>query len=170
MLYSFILAIRCALSEGLWHICSLTSPLLTCGDFSPAHPFLQHQLSVQAVSNLLLQHDKKLFYFMSELLALLLAGMDQPQTEADQPNSLALGTYLLQLSCPCRQVQLCNPIPNGSKLMRLTVFLPNSWIIFVWLEQLSRPSSQTTWLKVKILRNHHNHLHFSALACGVAIE
>eukprot|EP00983_Pelagomonas_calceolata_P023564 742720-Pelagomonas_calceolata.AAC.1 len=59
------------------------------GDFSPAaaHPFLslQHQLSVQAVSNFLLQHNKKLFYFMYELLDLLLAGMDQPQ--ADQPIS-----------------------------------------------------------------------------------
>eukprot|EP00983_Pelagomonas_calceolata_P002816 92972-Pelagomonas_calceolata.AAC.1 len=30
------------------------------------------------------------------------------------------------------------------KLMRPTVVFPNSWIFFV---QLSRPSSQTTWLK-----------------------
>eukprot|EP00983_Pelagomonas_calceolata_P022935 721091-Pelagomonas_calceolata.AAC.4 len=59
------------------------------GDFSPAHSFLQHQLSVQAASNFLLQHNKKLFYFMSELLNLLLAGMDQPQ--AAQPSSLAEG-------------------------------------------------------------------------------
>eukprot|EP00983_Pelagomonas_calceolata_P077354 1153819-Pelagomonas_calceolata.AAC.1 len=40
--------------------------------FSPAHPFLQHQLSVQAVSNFLLQRNKKLFYFISELLDLLI--------------------------------------------------------------------------------------------------
>jgi len=31
----------------------------------------------------------------------------------------------------------------------LIVLFPNSWILFVRLEQLSRPSSQTTWLKVK---------------------
>eukprot|EP00983_Pelagomonas_calceolata_P040116 1137467-Pelagomonas_calceolata.AAC.1 len=35
------------------------------GDFSPAHSFLQHQSSVQAVSNFLLRRNKKLFYFMS---------------------------------------------------------------------------------------------------------
>eukprot|EP00983_Pelagomonas_calceolata_P085925 1156657-Pelagomonas_calceolata.AAC.1 len=57
--------------------------------FSPANPFLQHQLCVQAVSNFLLQCSKKLFPFMSELLDLLLAGLDQPQ--ADQPNSLVEG-------------------------------------------------------------------------------
>eukprot|EP00983_Pelagomonas_calceolata_P077892 1154057-Pelagomonas_calceolata.AAC.1 len=59
------------------------------GNFSPVHPFLQHQLSVQAVPDFLLQLNKELFYFMSELLNLLLAGMDQPQ--ADQLNSLAEG-------------------------------------------------------------------------------
>eukprot|EP00983_Pelagomonas_calceolata_P010678 345732-Pelagomonas_calceolata.AAC.2 len=48
-----------------------------------------HQLSVQAASNFLLQCSKKLFYFMSELSNLLLAGLDQPQ--ADQPNILAEG-------------------------------------------------------------------------------
>eukprot|EP00983_Pelagomonas_calceolata_P087435 1156959-Pelagomonas_calceolata.AAC.1 len=36
-----------------------------------------------------------------------------------------------------------------SKLMRLIVLFPISWIFFVQLEQLSRPSSQATWLKVK---------------------
>eukprot|EP00983_Pelagomonas_calceolata_P056163 1144464-Pelagomonas_calceolata.AAC.5 len=36
-----------------------------------------------------LRRNKKLFYSMSVLLDLLLAGMDQPQ--ADQPNSLAEG-------------------------------------------------------------------------------
>eukprot|EP00983_Pelagomonas_calceolata_P018962 596752-Pelagomonas_calceolata.AAC.1 len=59
------------------------------GVFSPARPFLQHQLRVQAVSNFLLQCNKKLFYFMSELLDLLLSGLDQLQV--DQPNSLAEG-------------------------------------------------------------------------------
>eukprot|EP00983_Pelagomonas_calceolata_P032945 1032236-Pelagomonas_calceolata.AAC.1 len=59
------------------------------GDFSPAHPFLQHQPSVQAASDFLMHRNKKLIYFMFELLVLLLAGMDQPQ--ADQPNSLAEG-------------------------------------------------------------------------------
>eukprot|EP00983_Pelagomonas_calceolata_P059432 1145914-Pelagomonas_calceolata.AAC.5 len=59
------------------------------GVFSPAHPFLQHQLSVQAVYDFLMQCNKKLLYFMSELLNLLLTCLDQPQ--ADQPNSLAEG-------------------------------------------------------------------------------
>eukprot|EP00983_Pelagomonas_calceolata_P017052 535119-Pelagomonas_calceolata.AAC.1 len=61
---------------------------LSC-KFSPAHPFSQHQLSVQAVYNFLLRRSKKLFCLMSELLDLLLAGMDQPQ--ADRLNSLAEG-------------------------------------------------------------------------------
>eukprot|EP00983_Pelagomonas_calceolata_P076629 1153492-Pelagomonas_calceolata.AAC.2 len=54
---------------------------------APGRPFLQHQLSVQAVSNFLVQRNKRLFCVMFEVLDLLLAGMDQPQ--ADQPNSLA---------------------------------------------------------------------------------
>eukprot|EP00983_Pelagomonas_calceolata_P132621 1161888-Pelagomonas_calceolata.AAC.1 len=37
-----------------------------------------------AVPDFLLQHNNKLFLFMSELLDLLLAGVEQPQ--ADQPN------------------------------------------------------------------------------------
>eukprot|EP00983_Pelagomonas_calceolata_P049384 1141494-Pelagomonas_calceolata.AAC.2 len=44
---------------------------------------------IPAVPNFLLQRNKKLFYFMSELLDLLLAGMVKPQ--ADQPNRLAGG-------------------------------------------------------------------------------
>eukprot|EP00983_Pelagomonas_calceolata_P020513 646171-Pelagomonas_calceolata.AAC.1 len=47
------------------------------GDFSLAQPFLWQQLRVQAVSDFLLQHNKKLFVFMSGI--------------ADQPNSLAEG-------------------------------------------------------------------------------
>eukprot|EP00983_Pelagomonas_calceolata_P003556 116198-Pelagomonas_calceolata.AAC.1 len=57
--------------------------------FAQAYSAARHQLSIQAVSNFLLQCNKKFFYFMSELLDLLLVGMDQPQ--ADQPNSLAEG-------------------------------------------------------------------------------
>eukprot|EP00983_Pelagomonas_calceolata_P078033 1154111-Pelagomonas_calceolata.AAC.1 len=57
-----------------------------------AHPFLQHQLRVQAVSNFPLQRNKKLFYFISELLDLLWAGVDQSQ--ADQSCSLAEGLPL----------------------------------------------------------------------------
>eukprot|EP00983_Pelagomonas_calceolata_P051542 1142464-Pelagomonas_calceolata.AAC.1 len=38
---------------------------------------------------------------------------------------------------------------SQSKLMRLIVLFPISWVFYVQLEQLSRPSSQTTWLKVK---------------------
>eukprot|EP00983_Pelagomonas_calceolata_P069616 1150437-Pelagomonas_calceolata.AAC.3 len=75
--------------EGLCALRQKYSELLFTGYSSPAHPFLQHQLSVQTVSNFLSQRKKKLFYFMSELLELLLASMDQPQ--ADQLNSLAEG-------------------------------------------------------------------------------
>eukprot|EP00983_Pelagomonas_calceolata_P124442 1161106-Pelagomonas_calceolata.AAC.13 len=78
--YEELCALRQKHSELFWTL---------SGDFSPAHPFLQHQLSVQAVSNFLLQRNKKLFYFLSELMDVLLAGMDQPQ--ADQPNSLDEG-------------------------------------------------------------------------------
>eukprot|EP00983_Pelagomonas_calceolata_P115788 1160236-Pelagomonas_calceolata.AAC.3 len=52
------------------------------------HPFLQ-QASVQDVSDFLLQHNNKLFSFVSELMDIMLAGEDQSQ--ADQPNSLAEG-------------------------------------------------------------------------------
>eukprot|EP00967_Tisochrysis_lutea_P049648 scaffold60839_cov20-Tisochrysis_lutea.AAC.2 len=47
------------------------------------------QASVQDVSDFLLQHNNKLFSFVSELMGIMLAGEDQSQ--ADQPNSLAEG-------------------------------------------------------------------------------
>eukprot|EP00983_Pelagomonas_calceolata_P042116 1138352-Pelagomonas_calceolata.AAC.1 len=50
-------------------------------------PYRQQKLSIQAVFDFLLQHNNKLFFIVSELLDLLLAGKDQ--TQADQPNSLA---------------------------------------------------------------------------------
>eukprot|EP00983_Pelagomonas_calceolata_P062240 1147194-Pelagomonas_calceolata.AAC.1 len=46
----------------------------TLPDSSLAQPFERQQLNVQAVSDFLLQHTEKLFFFMSELLDLLLAG------------------------------------------------------------------------------------------------
>eukprot|EP00983_Pelagomonas_calceolata_P086929 1156858-Pelagomonas_calceolata.AAC.7 len=46
---------------------------------------------------------------------------------------------LLQLSCPRRQEQTNETYH----------FFLNSWLFFVSLEHLSRPSSQTTWLKIK---------------------
>eukprot|EP00983_Pelagomonas_calceolata_P046030 1139977-Pelagomonas_calceolata.AAC.3 len=49
----------------------ISSTLL--GDSSLAQPFLRQQLSIQAVSGFLLQHFKKLFFFMPELLDLLLS-------------------------------------------------------------------------------------------------
>ena len=61
-------------------------------DFSLAQPYLRQHLSDQVVSNFLLQHNKKLLFFMSELLDLLLAGADQ--SKADQPNSLAEGLHM----------------------------------------------------------------------------
>eukprot|EP00983_Pelagomonas_calceolata_P024435 770214-Pelagomonas_calceolata.AAC.1 len=51
-------------------------------------PYLQ-QVSVQAVHDLLLQHNNKLFSLVSELMDFLLTGEDQSQV--DQPNSLAGG-------------------------------------------------------------------------------
>eukprot|EP00983_Pelagomonas_calceolata_P062256 1147205-Pelagomonas_calceolata.AAC.2 len=45
---------------------------------------------VQAVSHFLLQLNKELFFFMSKLLDLLLAGADH-SLWADQPSSLAEG-------------------------------------------------------------------------------
>eukprot|EP00983_Pelagomonas_calceolata_P006569 215986-Pelagomonas_calceolata.AAC.1 len=47
---------------------------------------------VQAVFDFLLQHNNKLFFFVSELLDLLLAGEGQPQ--ADQPSNLADGLLM----------------------------------------------------------------------------
>jgi len=46
-------------------------------------------VSAQAVSDFLLQYDKLLLLFVSELVDLLLTGKDQSQ--ADQPNNLAEG-------------------------------------------------------------------------------
>jgi len=43
----------------------------------------------QAVSDFLLQYDNSLFFFVSELMDLLLTGEDQSQ--ADQPSNLAEG-------------------------------------------------------------------------------
>eukprot|EP00983_Pelagomonas_calceolata_P042939 1138712-Pelagomonas_calceolata.AAC.4 len=58
------------------------------GDSSMEQPYLQ-QASVQAVHDFLLQHNNKLFSFISELMDIMLTGEDQSQ--ADQPNSLAEG-------------------------------------------------------------------------------
>ena len=40
-------------------------------------------------------------------------------------------------------------ISYRTKLMRLIVLFLISWIFILWMEQFIRPSSQTTWLKVK---------------------
>eukprot|EP00983_Pelagomonas_calceolata_P046892 1140378-Pelagomonas_calceolata.AAC.1 len=55
---------------------------------SALKPYLQ-QVSVQAVHNFLLQHNNKLFLFVSELMDIMLTGEDQSQV--DQLNSLAEG-------------------------------------------------------------------------------
>eukprot|EP00983_Pelagomonas_calceolata_P015217 483697-Pelagomonas_calceolata.AAC.1 len=51
-------------------------------------PYLK-QVSVQAVHDFLLQHNNKLYLFISELVDIMLTGKDQSQ--ADQPNNLAEG-------------------------------------------------------------------------------
>jgi hypothetical protein len=50
---------------------------------------LRQQVCAQVVYNFLLQHNNKLYYFVSELMDLFLTGENQSQ--ADQPNSLAEG-------------------------------------------------------------------------------
>jgi len=52
-------------------------------------PYLTQPVDAQAVSDFLLQYDNILFFFVSELMDLLLAGEDQSQT--NQPNNLAEG-------------------------------------------------------------------------------
>ena len=58
------------------------------GDFSMEQPYVQ-QYSVQDVRDFLLQHNNKLYFFISELMDIMLTGEDQSQ--ADQPNTLAEG-------------------------------------------------------------------------------
>jgi len=59
------------------------------GDISVERSYLTQPVSAQAVSDFLLQHDNSFFFFVSELMDLLLIGEDQSQ--ADQPNNLAEG-------------------------------------------------------------------------------
>jgi hypothetical protein len=59
------------------------------GEFSVERPYLTQPVCDQAVSDFLLQYDNSLFFFVSELMDLLLTGEDQSQ--ADQPNNLAEG-------------------------------------------------------------------------------
>jgi len=51
--------------------------------------YLIQPLSAQAISDFFLQYNNSLFFFVSELMDLLLTGEDQSQ--ADQPNNLAEG-------------------------------------------------------------------------------
>jgi len=59
------------------------------GAFSVQLPYLTQQVHAQAVSDFLLQYDNSLFFFVSEIMDLLLTGGYQSQ--ADQPNNLAEG-------------------------------------------------------------------------------
>ena len=52
-------------------------------------PYLTQPVRAQAVADFLLQYGTSLFFFVSELMDLLLTGEDQSQ--ADQPNILAEG-------------------------------------------------------------------------------
>ena len=52
-------------------------------------PCLTQPVRAQAVDDFLLQYDNSPFFFVSELMDLLLTGEDQAQ--ADQPNNLAEG-------------------------------------------------------------------------------
>eukprot|EP00983_Pelagomonas_calceolata_P076948 1153644-Pelagomonas_calceolata.AAC.8 len=65
-------------------------------------PFLQ-QASVQDVYDFLLQHNNKLFSFVSELVDIMLTGEDQSQ--ADQPNSLAEGPPEHEIKHACSETE-----------------------------------------------------------------
>jgi hypothetical protein len=56
-------------------------------DFSAAQPFLLQQVNNQLVHDFLSQQNNRLFFFLSELMDLFVAGRDQ--SAADQPNNLA---------------------------------------------------------------------------------
>jgi len=74
----------CALRRKFAHLFSKFA-----GDFSVERPYLTQPVIAQAVSDFLLRYDNRLFFFVSELMDLLLAGEDQSQ--ANQPNNLAEG-------------------------------------------------------------------------------
>jgi len=73
----------CALRRKYAHLFSQFA-----GDFSVERPYLTKPVRAQTVSDFLLQYNS-LFYFVSELMDLLLTGEDQSQ--ADQLNNLAEG-------------------------------------------------------------------------------
>jgi len=73
----------CALRRKYAHLFSQFT-----GDPSVERPYLTQPVRAQAVSDFLL-YDNSLFFFVSELMDLLLTGEDQSQ--ADQPNNLAEG-------------------------------------------------------------------------------
>eukprot|EP00983_Pelagomonas_calceolata_P076078 1153270-Pelagomonas_calceolata.AAC.1 len=142
--YEGLCALRQKYSEIFWTL---------SGNFSPAHPFLQHQPSVQALSNFLLQCNKQLIYFMSELLDLLLAGMDQPQADpcsnywcvASLCHTTAAGTtfnwhLLLQLSCPRRQDMLVSNSETLRQVLKADLHLANM-DESCWSAHVSKPFS-----------------------------
>eukprot|EP00983_Pelagomonas_calceolata_P009643 311981-Pelagomonas_calceolata.AAC.2 len=89
-------------------------------------PYLQ-QANVQDVPDFLLQHNNKLFSFVSELMDIMLTGEDQSQ--ADQPNYLAEGIHLRKEKKNCigrevlslhqlrkeehKTLEAMNPLPHG---------------------------------------------------------
>jgi hypothetical protein len=77
-------------------VCTLRrkyAPLFDClsANFSLEQPYF-HQVSAQVVRDFLLQHNNKLYFFISQLMDIMMAGEDQSQ--ADQPNTLAEGPPL----------------------------------------------------------------------------
>jgi len=62
----------CALRRKYAHLFSQFA-----GDFSVERPYLKQPVDAQAVSDFLLQYDNRLFYFVSELMDLLLTSKDQ---------------------------------------------------------------------------------------------
>eukprot|EP00983_Pelagomonas_calceolata_P039213 1137075-Pelagomonas_calceolata.AAC.3 len=88
-------------------------------------PFLQ-QASVQDVSDFLLQHNNKLFPFVSELMDIMMTGENQSQ--ADQPNCLAEGPS-------CKSCLDTDSGPLDSSLLLALQFI----ILYKWFLLLQSP-------------------------------
>eukprot|EP00983_Pelagomonas_calceolata_P038298 1136751-Pelagomonas_calceolata.AAC.3 len=106
-------------------------------------PYLQ-QVSVQAVYDFLMQHNNKLFLFISELMDVMLTSEDQSQPEANQLNSLA----------EARSEDILHYLQKQTnKTMRLVILFPKSWILPwdfpAWLAQFSRAAKVPGFKEVK---------------------
>eukprot|EP00983_Pelagomonas_calceolata_P101953 1158751-Pelagomonas_calceolata.AAC.2 len=125
-------------------------------------PSLQ-QANVQDVSKFLLQHNNKRCSFIPELIEIMLTGKDQSQ--ADQPNTVNavlyfsehyVGTFLLQLSCPCRQQaesSIVNLLTKESHTQKLTA--GQSSLNAEKTLPTSSKEKEKHWLRRAVIPLHH---------------